>query len=88
MHVALNLMNVVCYKEDLSFIKLDNFIKGMSDTEKCTMGQSLNFKFQSKIHNNFLDTLQPHYNTPQNNAFFNIAWSWHGSQTDYFAICL
>ena len=33
-------------------------------------------------------TLQPHYNAPHYNAVFNITRPCHGSQVDYFAICL
>ena len=34
------------------------------------------------------DTHQPHYNTPQYNAVFNISLPCHGSQIDNFAVCL
>ena len=33
-------------------------------------------------------TLQPHYNIPHYNAIFNIIRPCHGSQIDYFTICL
>ena len=33
-------------------------------------------------------TLQPHYNAPHYNAVFIITQPCHGSQVDYFAICL
>ena len=35
-------------------------------------------------------TLKPHYNAPHYNAVFNITLyePYHGSQNDYFAICL
>ena len=33
-------------------------------------------------------TVQLHYNTPHYNAVFNITRPCHGSQNDYFAICL
>ena len=35
-----------------------------------------------------ISTLQPHYNPPHYNAVFNITRPCHGSQVDYFAICL
>ena len=33
-------------------------------------------------------TLRPHYNAPHYNAVFNITRPCHGSQVEYFAICL
>ena len=33
-------------------------------------------------------TVQPHYNTPHYSAVFNITRPCHGSEIDYFAICL
>ena len=33
-------------------------------------------------------TVQPHYNAPHYSAVFNITRPWHGSQINYFAICL
>ena len=35
-----------------------------------------------------ISTLQPHYNAPHYNTVFNIMWPYHGSQIDYFTICL
>ena len=35
-----------------------------------------------------LNTLRPHYNAPHYNAVFNITRPCHGSQVEYFAICL
>ena len=34
------------------------------------------------------DTVRPHNNTPHYKAVFNITRPCHGSQNDYFAICL
>ena len=34
------------------------------------------------------NTLQPHYNTPHYNAVFIITRPCHGSEIDYFTICL
>ena len=35
-----------------------------------------------------LITVQPRYNAPHYSAVFSITQSCHGSQNDYFAICL
>ena len=34
------------------------------------------------------NTLQPHYNAHHYNAVFNITQPFHGSQIDYFTVCL
>ena len=31
-------------------------------------------------------TVQPHYNTPYNNAVFEITWPYHGCQIDFFLL--
>ena len=36
----------------------------------------------------FIITVQPHYNTPHYSAVFNITRPCHGSQINYFVICL
>ena len=43
------------------------------------------FRYRGKINNG---TVQPHYNAPHYSAVFNITRPCHGSQNDYFVICL
>ena len=50
------------------------------------LGQQLADKVQHGCNN--YATLHPHYNAPHYDAVFNITRPCHGSQVDYFAICL
>ena len=49
---------------------------------------SSKMRLRMEVMSPYDNTLQPHYSMPHYKAVFNITRPCHGSQMDYFAICL